>query len=461
MTATGDSEPARSTSDRHGGLSGVQWGIAALVLLALGYLLAVALVRNRALARYDAELSRLRAAGEPLTQAEFLPPAPRAEDDAMAVLRTLSDAQVERLEERLLLDDPRPGELAPLFQADETLRAAADRARALGLDERGLFAEACGLAPVAAPRLAASERRTVLEAFLAPHEAELELVRAAARRPAVRATTYAAGSVRTDYARVLALARLLSLASVRAAERGDWSGARDDLRLALRFVQALDAQPLAFQLSLQTVALAAPADALARELALPEPGRELHELDQDLARFDPWPAAERAVRSERAHFVELIASARGSRPGGLQALWRWPLEEQLAADLLEACSEPLALCALRPEQAFADPRYHSPAVTRGSPLYGDTGRRLLQVAATQLQRIALCRAALRARFEGLESARTFLAGTLDVFSGAALGQRLESDGSLTLWGSSSPTQLAGTAGPGADDLVIRVPGPLR
>jgi len=439
----------------------------ALALLGLGYLLTIALVRWHALSRIDADLERLIASGAPVTLAQaFDPPVP-PEDDAMELLQTLDDESIARLDRTVLLYEFEAQELAELFQSTAALRRVMERARTLEMDEWAVYCEAKWPEAEVPNKLTPEERRTVLDDLLAPHASTIATMRRAAARPAVRATAYESSERRDEYALVPVLVEVLCLEALRAAEYGRWAAVRDDLALTLHFVRGLDAEPSNALFSVQEFSLMWVSGTLQRVLHLPEAGRELQALDAELARFDPWRTAGRVLVSERARWAEDLAGLRAPDAdveAGIEALWQWPADELSAAELLTSRELSFALSRLPAERAFVDPRF-AQCLSAKDPgarhQFELGGLDILLTGGRQLQRLTLMRAALCARFEGLDSARARLAGTSDIISGRPIGQRLETDGSLTLWCSSSPHRPVSADGSGDWDCVIRVPLPQK
>ena len=256
----------------------------------------------------------------------------------------------------------------------------------------------------------------------------------------------------------LTVGRLLGRSAIAAALAGDGAAARADLERVLAMRAHLDRVPLLITHALQCALVLQLRDTLEFLLARPAPPRELRALDDALAAIDVERDAARALRGERAHFIELFASSAPPWTVSPTVFTRlipvqlgvWPTFELRVAESLDLWRESEAFAG-RPLQAvYADPAFRAHAAELESPrdlLSGTHVPTAYERAAWQRVHIALMRAALRARFDGFAAASAFLATELDPFTGVPIYSRVEPDGSWVAWCSGSVKAPATAEGP--------------
>lgn len=425
------------------------------------WLATVALVRSSARGRITDEIARLRAAGEPLTLAESCGPSPAAADDALALLLPIAArlddvGGVEAAQTRWLPQcaaDPEFARRVASAAADSKLPVERYVSELLDLDDThpAVVDDGC----VA----------QLFAAWASDAQAEIPICRAAADRPASSFST-------RDVKHTLLYVHtgcVLARSAIAAGLAGDGAAARADLERVLALRAHLERVPMLITQALQLVLVEQVRGALEILLAQPAPARELRELDGALAALDVEAGAARALRGERAHFTELVASSAPpwtvsptvfTRVVPVQ-LWAWPTFELRLAESLELWRASETLVGRPLHAVYADPAFRAHAADldlRHDALSGTHVPVAFECAASLRTNLSLLRAALRARFDGTEAANAFLATQLDPFTGVPIDSRIEPDGSWVAWCSSSLNSPASGAGPSVGtDRVWRLP----
>lgn len=431
----------------HRGLIAVAIVIASALAL---WLATVALVRSSARGRITDEITRLRAAGEPLTLAEACGPTPAAADDAFALLLPIA----ARLDDVGGLGARQTRWLPGCASDPEFARRLATAAEGSRLDVEQYVTQLLDLDetfPAVVDDVCAAQ---LFAAWARDAEDEIAICRAAADRPQ---SSFSARDMKHTLLH-LTVGRLLGRSAIAAALAGDGAAARADLERVLAMRAHLDRVPLLITHALQCALVLQLRDTLEYLLAQSAPPRELRALDDALAAIDVERDAARALRGERAHFIELFASS--APPWSVSPtvftrvipvqLGTWPTAELRVAESLDLWRESEAFVGRPLHAVYAEPAFRAHAAKLEQPgdlLSGTHVPTVYERAAGQRMHIALMRAALRARFDGFAAASAFLATELDPFTGVPIYSRVEPDGSWVAWCSSRLKSPANVAGP--------------
>lgn len=299
----------------------------------------------------------------------------------------------------------------------------------------------------------------------------LELVRAAARRPALWISDPYPGAmmIPRDFPLVRRAAERLGRAAIENVRAGDDDSARDDIACLLRFREGLELQQLYEKQLELTVECAAALGVILAETRAPA---HWSDLDSTLAAIDPEPNVARCLRATRSNLLRELAD---ERPSGLLArsreseherFWHWPESETRCADMLDELQRfesalPRGLPALIATPGFEWRARQGASCLPSPPTWTDWRgwMTVVPVVARERLLVLLMRAALRARLESAESARMFLAGLTEPFTGGPFHARTNADGSWTAWCSVTPHAPASADGPHAVYDLVWPPKP--